>query len=450
MEKIKLTVDKLPTGKVRYTKMHQGKRWKSTVYPLDSRRNRSEAWAEFQAWKTAQGEAAALPQKVQQANQELVSVLVSSPPTPNLETHQVVQSYFQAQAQALNVPPEDITAALRAILAQAEATKGEILPQSETACQKLAEGFTAHYRTKAESGQGSYGRYSEVRALLPKFVAWFGPHKSLTEADAKLLPSWWEYLCGQITSEGMNRTTANKLLTLAKTFVRWASETTEGVDVPANFASKRYKIDKAQTNPTPFSVEEAKLVLAHASERTRLYLLLCLNCGMYQGDISDLQAHEVDWTEGRIIRKRSKGKGTSNVKVNWLLWPTTFALLQKHANREGAALLNANGEELVRQGITANDNTTRADCITEAYRRVITKLKNRGQLPKQWNKSLSQLRKTGADLIESSPYAEFYELYLDHSTVAKRHYLRKDGKAVPKFDECLTWLGKQLGQYKAK
>ena len=38
------------------------------------------------------------------------------------------------------------------------------------------------------------------------------------------------------------------------------------------------------------TVEEVKVLLAGCdySERTKLYLLLCLNCGMYQNDIAEL------------------------------------------------------------------------------------------------------------------------------------------------------------------
>ncbi|NTV80798.1 MAG: hypothetical protein HGA24_05170, partial [Candidatus Aminicenantes bacterium] len=55
-----------------------------------------------------------------------------------------------------------------------------------------------------------------------------------------------------------------------------------------------------------------------------------LNCGMTQKDVSDLLVSEVDWDEGRIIRKRSKTADVENVPVvNYLLWPETIRLLRQ-------------------------------------------------------------------------------------------------------------------------
>lgn len=42
------------------------------------------------------------------------------------------------------------------------------------------------------------------------------------------------------------------------------------------------------------------------SEPTNLFLLLCLNCNMYQSDISDIGEDEVDWAAGTLSRPRRK------------------------------------------------------------------------------------------------------------------------------------------------
>ena len=77
------------------------------------------------------------------------------------------------------------------------------------------------------------------------------------------------------------------------------------------------------------------------SDKTKLYLLLMLNCGMYQNDIAELLDEEVNWKNGTITRARSKTRDRNGPVVTYKLWPETFALLKKH-NR---ALCVAESEE---------------------------------------------------------------------------------------------------------
>ena len=62
------------------------------------------------------------------------------------------------------------------------------------------------------------------------------------------------------------------------------------------------------------------------------------------------------------------------------------------------------------------------DNIRSAYCRVIRKLKKKKLLPETWNKTLKQLRKTGANVLEKlEDHADFYTMALDHAEVAKQH-----------------------------
>ena len=82
-----------------------------------------------------------------------------------------------------------------------------------------------------------------------------------------------------------------------------------------------------------FTKEEITSLLA-APDRTKLYILLMLNCGMTQKDIADLAVTEVNWEEGRIKRKRSKTGDCENVPtVNYKLWPETLRLLRQERRR---------------------------------------------------------------------------------------------------------------------
>jgi hypothetical protein len=62
------------------------------------------------------------------------------------------------------------------------------------------------------------------------------------------------------------------------------------------------------------------------------------------------------------------------------------------------------------------------------------------------NRSLKQLRKLGASLLDTHPtYGRFVQYFLGHSprTVADKNY-RLPSQEL--FDAAVTWLGQQLGQ----
>ena len=73
---------------------------------------------------------------------------------------------------------------------------------------------------------------------------------------------------------------------------------------------------------------------------------------------------------------------------------------------------------LVCGAIGDDGNEDRHDKIRSAYCRVIRKLKAKKSLPESWNKTLKQLRKTGANVLEKlNDHANFDEVFLDHVAV---------------------------------
>ncbi len=309
----------------------------------------------------------------------------------------------------------------------------------------LANEYIARLRRKAESNQGSYGHYGQVKRALEVFVDWYGASRSLEYVTEKTIRDYTAHLEELVTQKKIARNTA---FNYQAKFRKWLTDLTEDypdVPLPKNLRSKSQRIPTERKEPNPFTREEVTLLLSNASAKTRLYLCLMLNCAMYQGDIADLSHREVDWKNGRIIRPRSKtarqslttGKGQP-FRCNWLLWPTTWKLFQEFANREGLCLLSNDGNPLI-----VNKTNARTDTIRSAYVRLVKKLKNQELLPQDWNKTLKQFRKTGANLIESSAlHGQSYTMYLNHS-VAKQSYLTS-GKPVPTFDAAIEWLGEQV------
>jgi len=176
---------------------------------------------------------------------------------------------------------------------------------------------------------------------------------------------------------------------------------------------------------------------AAASDCTKLYILLMLNCGMTQGDISDLLVTEVDWTAGTITRKRSKTadhKGVPTVKYS--LWPETLRLLRQERAAEGPrALTNEHGGPLKVEALGAGGKLEKIDNVASAFARLRRKTKI-AKPPKL-------LRKTSASLLKSNKeFAGIEVLFLGHApdTIADRHYAQAPQQTL---DEAIVWLGEQ-------
>jgi hypothetical protein len=164
---------------------------------------------------------------------------------------------------------------------------------------------------------------------------------------------------------------------------------------------------------------------------------------MTQVDVSELRDNEVDWTAGRITRKRSKTATCENVpEVCYQLWRSTFALLKQYRSGSDRVLLTESGKPFIRKELV-DGKLTKADGIASNFAHLRRKLR---KCQPGFKRSLKQLRKLGASLLESHhEYGRYVSYFLGHSprTVKDRHY------AVPSqelFDDAVAWLGQQLGQ----
>lgn len=266
----------------------------------------------------------------------------------------------------------------------------------------------------------------------------------ITEATVS---GYYQFQLSRIT-EGANRNSCSKHMAIFNLFVDFCAQEVAAFKKPNNLRSRQYRLSQAGSDVAVFTNHEVSLLLRSCNSRMKLYMLLMLNCAMYQGDVASITVDDVDWENGRIIVARSKKEKLSDgptVKCNWILWDETWKLLQDLGNRDGLVLTNVNGKPLLVNGIDKNGKPTKTDNIRTIFARLVTKLKNQGALPERWHKSLKHWRKTGCNIIEKSiDHAEFYALYLNHGTVAKRHYL-VSGQPVPRFDAAVKWLGEQFG-----
>jgi integrase len=242
---------------------------------------------------------------------------------------------------------------------------------------------------------------------------------------------------------------AHTLMMTAKQFISRLAEM-RLIPLPGNIRSRRFRFNHSSpTKIETFTVEEVRQKLKACdgfSRKTKLYLLLMLNCGMYQNDIAELLVDEIDWKAGTLTRARSKTRERNGPVVTYKLWPETFALLKKHRSRgvknghADLALTTDEGNPLVRYWIEG-DSMRRYDCIHSAWTRLAEKMGLR-----KMRLGMKHLRKTSASLLGKHPQYKFYANHFladSPRTIADRHYVTPSDE---EFFQALEWLrGEILG-----
>jgi len=213
---------------------------------------------------------------------------------------------IRAQAEAMVESAAKPTPTDRTVAAQVEAWKGLL----RSACQ---------------SRQLSEGRYDAYCRRIRPFMEWIGPRTAIDAIDEAKLEGYYGHLSQQMTEGRYCPSSAHELMMTAKQFISRLAAL-KLIPLPGNIRDRRFRVNHSvAAKIETFTIEEVRAFLAAcASERTRLYILLCLNCGMYQNDLAELRQDEVDWARGTIKRARSKTRERGEPVVTYKLWPETF------------------------------------------------------------------------------------------------------------------------------
>ena len=221
-----------------------------------------------------------------------------------------------------------------------------------------------------------------------------------------------------------------------KQFLNWAYETERLDSLPRNFRSKRLNISIPEQEIKYWTIEEFRQIYGAAVERTKLFLLLMVNCGMYQKDISDLKPVDVDWDRGRIKRKRSKMERHASARlIDYTLWPITHELLLRYGRQDGKRVFLTEDDTPLVVSKLVNRKQKRWDNIRSAYYRVCHKL----GIEYDDRPNLKSLRKTGAKMLADKFGENFALHFLAQSprSVMHRHYVMPE---QDDFDKALMWL----------
>ncbi|MDR3620674.1 MAG: tyrosine-type recombinase/integrase [Paludisphaera borealis] len=300
-------------------------------------------------------------------------------------------------------------------------------------------------RSACQSGQMSEGRFDAYCRRIMPFIDWLGADASIDAIDETKLEGYYGRLSEQVGVKRYSPVTAHEMLMTSKQFIRWLAER-KLIPLPGNIDSRRFRFNhSAASKIETFTVDEVRAILAACdgfSERTKLYLLLMINCGQYQNDIAELRNDEVDWGAGTITRARSKTRGRGGPVVTFKLWPPTLILLKKYRAKEGPLVLTTDeGNPLVRCWIEGEGKMRRYDAIQSAWSRLAKRMG-----VAKIRLSMKHLRKTSASMLAQHPRFKFYaNHFLAESPkgMAEKHYVVP---SAAEFAKALNWLrGEILG-----
>jgi integrase len=315
--------------------------------------------------------------------------------------------------------------------------------QAETATPKEntirahIDDFLLTRKAQAEAN-GKIATNQSEQYHLTKFRQWVEPLAGIDALNETLWERYCLHLAQQVKEGAIAPATMRGTQIVVRAFIRNRWER-RFIDLPRNLTSRNLSAAVPLQEIVVFAKSEIKQLLAKASDRKRLYILLALNCGLYPVDIAALRQGEVDWQAGRITRQRTKTKGNANVpKVDYLLWRKTFNLLKKcRANDDELVLLNTNGSPLWRY-VEKDGKQCKVSNVATAFYQLLREVK----IP---HKPLSALRKTSASMLQNhAEYSRYSQYFLGHAprNVADKHYVQPSKK---QFDNAIRWLGKKLG-----
>jgi len=328
---------------------------------------------------------------------------------------------------------------------QAEAVIGSALDPvkpDRTVKVHVAE-WVKFLRSVCQGGQMSEGRYDAYARHVAVFEAWVGPGAAIDAIDEMKLEGYFTHLSVQVAAQKYSASYAHTLLMTARQLISRLAEL-KLITLPGNVRSRRFRFNhSAAAKIETFTHREVRDLLRSCdesgSERMKLYLLLMLNCGMYQNDIAELKKDEVNWSKGTVTRSRSKTRERNGPVVTYQLWPQTLGLLKKHRAQQGElALTSREGKPLVAYWLEG-DKLRRYDNISSAWKRLAAKMK-----VKKIRLGMKHLRKTSATALGKHPQFKYYAMYFLADSphgMDQKHYVKP---SEAEFFEALAWLREEL------
>lgn len=284
-------------------------------------------------------------------------------------------------------------------------------PIQATTLQAALDKYISGLQAKSRTGGISVGRIDNLQRSINKAVKLLGGRYSLHKINEGTVT----HIVDKLDKPELSAYTRRDDLNSIKQFIRWMVEERLIEQEPRNLRKLTATVYSSEIKPVD-PLDYRKLVNT-ASDRTRLYYLLALNCGFVQIDISDLHPSEINRRDRTITRKRSKTRNHKNPpKVTHKLWPETSELLLSLGKFDSERVLtNRSGQPLVPRS-DSNGKRDRTDAIKSAHFRI---RKETGI-----NVPFKSFRSTGASYITEHHSGELRDYYLGNvpASVGERHY----------------------------
>jgi integrase len=428
----KLAMTWVPAGR-RWVKKHRGKMYAVSCHQLGCPKTKEESAAKANSWWEAKEKE-----------------IASAPPTEvevranAFKVWSMVQDWSALDETSRETLVDSLVGAgqYQKIKSQAEAVISSAVkaaPRDRTVQAQVAS-WRQLLHGVCQSGQMSEGRFDGYCRNIGKFTAWIGEEASVDDIDEAKLEGFFNHLSVSVAARKYSPSYAHTLMMTAKQFISRLAEM-KLIPLPGNIRSRRFRFNySAPAKIETFTVKEVRELLTACdgfSERTKLYLLLMLNCGMYQNDIAELHRDEVNWSKGTLTRARSKTRERGGAVVTYKLWPETFSLLKKYRTKGEIVLTTDECNPLVRYWLEEG-SCRRYDAIRSAWNRLGDRIGKRFRL------GTKHLRKTSATLLGQHPQFKFYGTYFladSPKGMSDRHYMQPNDE---EFFLALDWLGGQI------
>ncbi|MEO6811566.1 MAG: tyrosine-type recombinase/integrase [Isosphaeraceae bacterium] len=317
------------------------------------------------------------------------------------------------------------------------------VPQDRTVAGQI-KAYLQGQVLKVKAGTMTAARYDNltyIYKIIQNFLGGDIDAATINEAD---IERFYMHMLGKVAERkkepksGYSESYADTVWGMFKAFVRYLYAK-RMIELPRNL--DHYKIEVKRQKIVICSKDEVKLFLDNANGQLKLHVLLMLNCGYRSTDIATLRDAEVDWEQGRIIRKRHKTKDEENVpEVNYKLWSETFDLLKRWRSGQETVLLTKSGglwafDELMEKP-DGSVKVKQTDNIATNFKRL--------RVTVGIDKPLALLRKTaGSELDHNDEFGRYAEHFLGEAPdrIATIHYLTPSQE---RFDAALAWLGKRF------
>lgn len=273
----------------------------------------------------------------------------------------------------------DPDAALQKYLEQRDWLQAGLVPPADTSGTSIASlcnEFLTSKKHRVESGELGVATWNDYKRTCDLVVGTFGKNR-IAESIG---PTDFSRLRAAITTRfGPVRT--SREITQVRMLFRWGhlQELTPAPRFGSEFVKPSKDVlrrHRQQSPPKMFEAEEIRSMIALATNRTKAWVLLGVNCAFIQRDVSDLTRSAVDLKTGFIDFPRRK----TAVERRIPLWQQTVDALEEVASTTDSDrfFLTTKGRSLVHD----NENDSRSDAVHDAFERLQrkagTKKRNRG------------------------------------------------------------------------